>query len=417
MDSIKITELFQSGCLRRVTWDVTANKYARLVLPSILDMDSLTLVDNEYATPETFGAFMRLLATTQSLRYLRIEQEDLNPLLPELAATSWRWKENLTQLELVSTRNAIYGNAAQSLREIVKIPQQLLVISFSTQQQDFTQIFQALRQGLTDLQRISPQIHFRKVTMPSHEQLYKNFAIPARQSNVLTALQLHPFSYIAEHRYTDCRVDALFFAAIIILLQATRLAELEITHIEASLQFRQQNQTALFDKFKKALEQNRTLQRLALWSTRGLQELWKQSIFPALVTNRSLQRLEFAHVHTTAVTKSFLELLPQMTGLRYVQAPGRQTFGRLWLDRLHTLPAPQDLTVEFSLGAFSSTTFKEFTLVEQILRRNRLWLQSQYLLSKEKKAENILTAMEAFGQDDEGLSAIFGVLRGSLWLF
>ena len=420
MDTYKMTEYFQSGRIKRLFWDAELLKYARICVPSIMDLDQLSLIDNEYAEG-SFLALLKIIAPKPSLRTLRIHQDDLSPLMPALAAAHHRFHPNMDELELVLHNQILDETAAKCLRDIVKIPRKSLIISFNAQQDDYWVILEALRHGLYDLtaaSRSHPAISFRKVTLPNHEVLFTQFAPQVRTANVLTGLQLHPFRQLAGSLYTDCRVDAQFLLALVTLLGCSRLSDLEITHIEACRSLKDDYQ--VFDRLRQALAANTSLVRLALRSTRGLKELWQKSIFPALTVNRTLSHLEFAHVHTTAVTQSFLELLPQMHGLRHVQAPGRQTFGQMWLRCLNQM-APSDLTVEFSLGAFSSTAFEEYDIIERILRRNRLMVQAKALVvsheNDDGQCRRLLQAVADFGQCDEGLSAVFLVLRGCLSLF
>jgi hypothetical protein len=236
-----------------------------------------------------------------------------------------------------------------------------------------------------------------------------------------------------------------FFEALIVLLTScTTLQDLEITHIEAHRSLK--DNTTIFDRLRYALEINTTLERLALRSTRGLTLLWQKAIFPALTVNTTIQILEFAHVHTTAVTQSFLQLLPQMKGLRHVSAPGRHAFGTMWKECLLSssassttqnndgtttsdTPSPiiTNLTVDFSLGAFTSTVFDDYDIIHQTLHRNRLLVQAQNtILSISKGGEGgdaqgeeqqLLDALTKFVADDQGLSATYTILRGCLHIF
>ena len=299
------------------------------------------------------------------------------------------------------------------------------MLSFHQHQQDYSVILESLHKGLAELQSTQsrPEIVLRKVTLQNHEQLLPQFALQARQYNVISSLQLQPIQRATAFHYSSCRsVDASFFDALVVLLGATNLKELEITHIDASPELREEKET-VFDRLRRAIEENKTLARLALGSTRCLKELWQWAIFPALTVNRSLHRLEFAHVHTTAVTSTFLQLLPHMQGLRYVHAPGRHTFGQLWWDRLQEIP-PMDLTVEFSLGAFRpTTTLDQFHAIDCLLQRNRLFVRAGTLVKTLATQENvahdgrILDALVTYGQDEQGLSAVYIVLRNCLSLF
>lgn len=429
MDTASVTALLQSGRIRHIPWDEEANKYARLCLPSILDMESLSLVENKYTDASSTAATTKKSLTTllkllpASLQTLRLEQDDLGSLLPPLAAAANHFQRqgNLEHLELILTERKITHQDAKYFRDIVKMPQTSLLVSFTPQQDDFEAVLHALQQGMeemTDTDR--PKIIFRKVTLPDHETLLAQFAIQVCETNVIAALQLHPYRQLTTYRYTDCRVDATFFRGLIILLQSTQLADLEITHIEASLELRQQNSDEVWESLKQAIATNTTLKRLALRSTRSLKELWIHAIFPALATtNRTLQCLEFAHVHTTAVTTAFLTHLPQMRGLRYVRAPARQTFGRLWLRTLETM-APTDLSVEFSLGAFSAFGDYHDGAIEALLRRNRLLVRAEALVKREGGVDghNVgIQALADFGQNEQGLSAVYVILRSSLSLF
>eukprot|EP00977_Amphora_coffeiformis_P030118 scaffold44820_cov267-Amphora_coffeaeformis.AAC.1 len=512
MDTASITTLFQSGRIRHMTWDACAIKYARLCLPSIVDMESLTLINNEFcvvsnnssSTSSTSSSSKNTTTTTTttttstltillkllppSLQTLRIEQDDLGVLLPHLAATAGHWKRRcggrLQHLELIMLTGGedaiisceISPTAAKYLSTIVQIPQHTLCLTFTTAQSQYQPILQALRQGLDDLQRTDPssppQIIFRKVTFPNHETLLTEFALPASEANVITALQLHPYRHLTTHRYTDCRVNVTFFRAIQVLLESsTRLTDLEITHVEASPELRQQQQQedsvhqAIWQDVRDALCANTTLQRLALRSTRGLNDLWIKAIFPALAThNRTLRQLEFAHVHATAVTTAFLYHLPHMHGLRVVHAPaGRQTLGRLWWKTLRdesSMP-PMDLTVEFTSGTFSAKVGEYHDgAIEALLRRNRLYVRAVALLGNKEGKPNqstgtksqsplppqqppqqqqpqssntnteidynrnhynnnmdddeikYLHALVDFGQDVQGLSAVYAIVRG-----
>lgn len=455
----RMTELFQSGRIRHQVWDAQAVKYARLCLPSILDMDTLTLTENQYlpVASTTFAALMRCLAQQKALRELHIAQEDLSPLLPGLAAAPWPQLQYLDTLQLTvlppsspQHDHLIVQQHAVYFRGLVKLPKQKLVVSFQNPQQDYAVILASIQKGIEDLEKANlkpPQVMFRKVNIPNHEIVLQQFATLVQQTNVLTHLQLH--RYRRDHgvslgRLTDCRVHAPFFQAIITLLQTTRLQELEISHIEASPELRNNASHAIWPALRSALENNTTLQRLAMASTRGLQTLWQAAIFPALTVNNTLQSLDFAHVHTTAVTRSFLQHLPYMRGLQHVHAPGRQTFGAAWLEYLQRDDTPvTHLTVEFSLGAFSHAYKKDtaFGRLEYLLQRNRCLVQAQAYITRNSEEttsdeneeqlggcssynnneddEIMMDALANFGQQHQGagLSAIYHVVRNSLFLF
>ena len=145
-----MTELFQSGRLRHVSWDTQASKIARLCVPSVLDLERLALVENEYTPPASFGSLLRLLAHTQSLKSLRIEQANLSPaLMQEIAATHSRWQDygQLQQLELILSGEAfpMENEAAVYLQQIVKIPQKTLILSFHQHQEDYSIILEYLK--------------------------------------------------------------------------------------------------------------------------------------------------------------------------------------------------------------------------------------------------------------------------------
>ena len=468
MDTDTMTTLLRSGRIRGMTWDACAVKYARLCLPSIVDLESLSLIDNRYAatiastvassaaktigrsrgggsggsggSTSTLTTLLTLLPP--SVRTLRIEQDDAGSTIQPLAAAVRYWREkrvstNVRHLELIITGEGccIDDGAAEHLRTVVQSPRlSSLTISFTPGQGEYHSsyrtILRSIRRGLDDVSEQDdgdnkttvrlPRIVFRRVTLPDHEVLFTDFVRLACETDVVTALQLHPYKGItAVHRNTDCRVGATFFRALIALLsRCQRLTDLEITHIEAHPELRNpqgqrrrrrrqsynnnnnnddddddeedddghHDAATVWSGLRRALEGNTALRRLSLRSTRGLTELWSHAVFPALAAgNRTVRRLEFAHVHGTAVTASFLSHLPDMTGIRYVHAPARQSFGRVWYETVRNAKEPMDLTVEFTLGAFSAVgKYYHDGAIESILQRNRLYVRAGTMLSEKK---------------------------------
>lgn len=439
MDTAKMTELFQSGRIRHQVWTTQAVKYGRLCLPSILDMEALTLTENQYVPPSSFDALIKCIAqhSTGSLASLHVEQDDLSPLLSGLAAAPWPRLQAIDtlQLTMLPSQHFICNEHAKFFRDIVKIPGKSLIVSCHTTQEDYSIILASIREGLNDLRAANlclPRVIFRKVNIPNHETVLKQFALQVKTTNVVTDLQLHPYrqSHPDYRRYTDCRVRANFFEALIVLLKSTRLQVLEISHIEASPDLRMNAALHVWDDLRTALQENVSLRSLTMASTRGLRKMWQQSIFPALTVNHTLQSLDFAYVNTTAVTQAFLEYLPHMKGLRHVHAPGRQTFGEMWLDHVENdKHEPLDLTVKFSLGSFSHhKAGNAFGKLESLLIRNRYFVQARGFIATgnvenekyDKRTcfnDNLVDALTTFAKQDAGLSAVYHVLRNRLDLF
>ena len=507
MDTDTMTTLLRSGRIRRMTWDARAVKYARLCLPSIVDLESLSLIENRFVTTTTATATATATISTltistlttlltllpSSVRTLRIEQEDVGSTLRPLAAAVRYYRQHrrrsssapcIRHLELIITGDdrCIDDDAAEYLRTIVQSPRlSSLSITFTSGQgnhpSSYRNILRSIRRGMDDMVAAQgntnnhnnnsshsnnnnnideetssvrlPRIIFNGVTLPDHEVLFADFVRVVCETDVVSALQLHPYrgvttttaaAAVVVHRNTaDCRVGATFFRALIELLRrCNRLTDLEVTHIEAHPELRNQQRqpqhpqqpshnrdtddydhhrqqqhqqqqqddaTTIWYGLRRALEGNDTLRRLSLRSTRGLNELWVRAIFPALAHgNRTVRRIEFAHVHATAVTVSFLSRLSDMKGIRYVHAPARQSYGRVWYETIRNMTEPMDLTVKFTLGAFAAVgKYYHDGTIESMLQRDRLYVRARTMLSenKTKKEHHQTQHHRCFCDDDD----------------
>lgn len=235
------------------------------------------------------------------------------------------------------------------------------------------------------------------------------------ENAMLTVLSFHIIgSRVIIMDSVNRAVTGAFWEALAMLLRLdessspVQLQDLEMGHLIVATNNGEDDghdiQNHHYVQVRHALARNTSLRRLAFGTTRGMTNLWTMAIFPALTEgakgcgNTTLTRLEMPAIHHSGVVRELLQQLPRMRGLRHLVVSGRRQFVPWWREALQPQQDPNvhddlsslsiiNVTVDFALGAFSPASEYD-TIVQPLLRRNRLLVEARLLLLQQDREES-----------------------------
>ena len=360
------------------------------------------------------------MAQRKELARFSISLSDLSFALEGLANV-FRNHSTLQELELIGTCERIRDDVAIYLRQLVQIPTKSLSISFNLAQGDYGSCLLAIRQGLDDLRRRGiteqrlPRICFRNVSFPNHKMFLHRFMAMLCEAQCVNCLQLNPRRRRHASASDSMRVKQMFLQAVARLLAFGNVQSLEIMSIVVDGPV----EPRIVNEFYHALLGNTTLQRLSMPSTKGLDILWQQAIFPALTVNRTVRQLEFGH--EMGCLPSFLDHLPLMKGLQSIQAPWRAHHGPEWVGAVQQSQHLTHVNFVMTPNVHSKTeeTTEDVCLTQtrQLLERNRLIQIAREMIKMEPEPGQLMQGLAGMTCLEVGLDARFVLLRDSLALF
>ena len=411
------------GFVRKSHWGLSEIRRAEIVLSLSnrnLKVPSLVLSKNCFEK-NGFGVLMHLLARRQELKKLHISVREATDL--EAITNSFRHD----QLETLEVEMDLEVNREKAIlfRDLVRIPTKTLTLVFSPHlANDYAATLQAFRLGVEGRQADQlPRIVFRNVMIDnvSHESL-PIFVSLACKTNILKGLEISPLPLAGGRHFSE------FFRSIIPLvsLASSHLSQLKITQC-IPLETNELEQSQVVDSLRQALAENKSLRLLSLSYTMHLESLWIQGIFPALTVNRTLRTLDFGRTHEPLVVVNFLQLLPEMKGLRHVTAPWHTGLGNLWIETLQRVDTLW--RVDFPWNDFWGDCLPEAEKVQlrtiaALCRRNRSihvarkFLQDVVVQGAPlRREQKLIAALEEMGEDKMGLSAVYTIYRASFDAF